>query len=362
MGAFLWKWFKVKIREGAVSHLNRMIFALGVASFVVAGFAGEKACAQADPNAAPNPYRTVENWAKLPEGRAWGQVISADIDRDGKSVWVVERCGGTSCAYSDLAPVLKFDSSGNLVKSFGAGMIVRPHGLFIDKNNNVWVTDGDAESGKGDQVFEFNQDGKVLLTLGKAGVAGDGPDTFNKPSDVLVAPDGDIFVADGHGPGSNARIVKFSANGKFIMAWGKEGMGPGEFNNPHSLAMDSKGRLFVADRGNNRVQIFDQDGKFLEEWRQFGRPSGVFIDKHDILYIADSESNLARNPGFRRGIRIGSVKDGKVTAFIPDPVLNPGQGLEPTNGTAAEGVAADDAGNVYGAEVGPRNFKRYVKN
>jgi hypothetical protein len=344
-----------------MSGLNRMILTLAVASIVVAGLAGEKACAQADPNAAPNPYRTVENWAKLPEGRAWGQVISADIDRDGKSVWVVERCGGTSCAHSDLAPVLKFDSSGNLVKSFGAGMIVRPHGLFIDKNNNVWVTDGDAENGKGDQVLEFNQDGKVLLTLGKAGVAGDGPDTFNKPSDVLVAPDGDIFVADGHGPGSNARIVKFSANGKFIMAWGKEGMGPGEFNNPHSLAMDSKGRLFVADRGNNRVQIFDQDGKFLEEWRQFGRPSGVFIDKHDILYVADSESNLARNPGFRRGIRIGSVEDGKVTAFIPDPVLNPGQGLEPTNGTAAEGVAADDAGNVYGAEVGPRNFKRYVK-
>ncbi len=201
----------------------------------------------------------------------------------------------------------------------------------------------------------------MLLTLGKAGVAGDGPDTFNKPSDVLVAPSGDIFVADGHGPGSNARIVKFSADGKFIKAWGKEGTGPGEFNNPHSLAMDSKGRLFVADRGNSRIQIFDQDGKFLEEWRQFGRPSGVFIDKNDVLYVADSESNMARNPGFRRGIRIGSVKDGKVTAFIPDPVLNPGQGLEPTNGTAAEGVAADDAGNVYGAEVGPRNFKRYVK-
>jgi sugar lactone lactonase YvrE len=240
-------------------------------------------------------------------------------------------------------------------------MIVRPHGLFIDKNNNVWVTDGDAENGKGDQVFKFSQDGKVLLTLGKAGVAGDGPDTFNKPSDVLIAPNGDIFVADGHGPGSNARIVKFSADGKFIKSWGKEGTRPGEFNNPHSLAMDSKDRLFVADRGNSRIQIFDQDGKFLEEWRQFGRPSGVFIDKNDVLYVADSESNLARNPGFRRGIRIGSVRDGKVTAFIPDPVLNPGQGLEPTNGTAAEGVAADAAGNVYGAEVGPRNFKRYEK-
>ena len=344
-----------------MSLLNRMLFALGITSVVVGGIFGTKACAQSDPNSAPNPYRTVENWAKLPVGRTWGQVISADIDRDGKSIWVVERCGGTSCAKSDLAPVLKFDSSGTLVKSFGAGMIVRPHGLFIDKNNDVWVTDGDAENGKGDQVFEFSQDGKVLLTLGNAGIPGDGPDTFNKPSDVLVAPNGDIFVADGHGPGSNARIVKFSADGTFIKAWGKEGTAPGEFNNPHSLAMDSKGRLFVADRGNSRIQIFDQDGTFLEEWRQFGRPSGVLIGKNDVLYVADSESNLARNPGFRRGIRIGSVRDGKVTAFIPDPVLNPGQGLEPTNGTAAEGVAADAAGNVYGAEVGPRNFKRYEK-
>jgi hypothetical protein len=361
MGALLCSILKRKIREGAMSHLNRMLFALGIASFVVAGLYGTKAPAQADPNSAPNPYRTVENWAKLPEGRTWGQVISADIDRDGKSIWVVERCGGTSCANSSLAPVLKFDSSGNLVKSFGAGMIVRPHGLFIDKNNNVWVTDGDGEAGKGHQVFEFGQDGRVLMTLGKAGVAGDGPDTFNKPSDVLIAPSGNIFVADGHGPGSNARIVKFSADGRFIKAWGKQGSGPSEFNNPHSLAMDSKGRLFVADRGNSRIQIFDQDGIFLEEWRQFGRPSGVFIDKNDVLYVADSESNMARNPGFRRGIRIGNVRDGKVVAFIPDPVLNPGEGLEPGNGTAAEGVAADDAGNVYGAEVGPRNFKRYVK-
>jgi streptogramin lyase len=351
---------------------NKVLFATGIAWVIFAGIFGSPTSAQTDPNSgglqvqpapnsAPNPYRTVENWAKLPDGRTWGQVINVEIDRDGKSIWVVERCGGTSCANSSLAPILKFDSSGNFVKSFGAGMIVRPHGLFIDKNDNVWVTDGDAEAGKGDQVFEFNQDGKVLMALGKAGVAGDGPDTFNRPSNVLIAPNGDIFVADGHGLGSNARIVKFSPDGKFIKAWGKQGTDPGDFDNPHSLAMDSKGRLFVADRGNNRIQIFDQDGKFLDQWKQFSRPSGVFIDKHDVLYVADSESNMARNPGFRRGIRIGSVSDGKVVAFIPDPVLNPGQGLEVTNGTAAEGVAADDAGNVYGAEVGPKNLKRYVK-
>jgi len=358
---------------------KRFVFTFGIACLIAFGISPTKAYAQSDyvsgglsfvtqdeqvqpaPDSAPNPYRTIENWAKLPEGRTWGQVISVDIDRDGKSIWVVERCGGTSCAKSNLAPILNFDASGNLVKSFGAGMIVRPHGLYVDKSGNVWVTDGDGDGGKGHQVFEFTTDGKVLLTLGKAGVAGDGPDTFNRPSDVLIAPSGDIFVADGHGAGSNARIVKFSADGKFIKAWGRQGSGPGEFDNPHSLAMDSKGRLFVADRGNSRIQIFNQDGKFLAEWRQFGRPSGIFVDKKDILYCADSESNGARNSGFRRGIRIGSARDGKVMAFIPDPVLNPGQGLEPTNGTAAEGVAADDAGNVYGAEVGPRNFKRYVR-
>ncbi len=361
MGAQIRLFIKRKVREASMSRRTRITFALRVACTLCTIFSCANARGQSDPNSAPNPYTTVENWAKLPPGRTWGQVISADIDRDGKSIWVIERCGGTSCAKSDLAPILKFDSSGNLVKSFGAGMIVRPHGLFIDKGNHVWVTDGDADSGKGDQVFEFNQDGKVLLALGKAGMAGDGPDTFNRPSDVLIAPNGDIFVADGHGPGSNARIVKFSPDGKFIKAWGKQGTAPGDFDNPHSLAMDSKGRLFVADRGNSRVQIFDQNGKFLNQWKQFGRPSGVYIDKHDILYVADSESNMARNPGFHRGIRIGSVKDGKVTAFIPDPVEHPGEGLDPTNGTAAEGVAADGAGNVYGAEVGPRNFKRYVR-
>ncbi|MGH9692353.1 MAG: peptidyl-alpha-hydroxyglycine alpha-amidating lyase family protein [Candidatus Acidiferrales bacterium] len=342
---------------------GRLAFILEIAAAIVAALA-PNVYAQAKSNL-PNPYRTVENWAKLPAGRTWGQVINVDIDRDGRGVWVVERCGGTTCLGSSLDPILKFNSSGTLVKSFGAGMLVRPHGLFVDKSGNVWVTDGDGQEGKGQQVFKFSPDGKVLMTLGKAGVAGAGSDTFNKPSDVLVAPNGDIFIADGHDAQSNARIVKFSPDGKFIKAWGKHGKAPGEFETPHSLAMDSQGRLFVADRGNNRIQIFDQDGNFLEEWRQFGRPSGLFIDKHGVLYVADSESNSSRNPGFWRGIRIGSVKNGvqygKVVAFIPDPDPNPGQGLEPTNGTAAEGVAVDAAGNVYGAEVGPRDLKKYIK-
>jgi len=309
------------------------------------------------PNSEPNPYRTVEGWAKMPEGRTWGSTSAVEIDPDGKSIWVGERCGANTCATSDLPAILKFDANGKLVTSFGAGMFVFPHGMHVDAGGNVWLTDPRGKEGKGHQVFKFAPDGKLLLTLGKAGVTGEGPDTFNQPSDVAVAPSGDIFVGDGHDENSNARIVKFTKDGKFVKTWGKRGKGLGELDTPHGLAFDSKGRLFVADRGNNRIQIFDQDGKSLAEWKQFGRPSGVYIDKNDVIYVADSESNDKVNPGWKRGIRVGSAKDGKVTAFIPDTEPDP----EKVVTSNAEGVAADAQGNVYGAEVGPRALKKYVK-
>jgi DNA-binding beta-propeller fold protein YncE len=194
------------------------------------------------------------------------------------------------------------------------------------------------------------------MTLGKPGVAGDGPDTFNSPSDVVVAPNGDIFVADGHGDfpvaHTNDRIVKFSKDGKFITAWGHHGSEPGNFDVPHGLAMDSAGRLFVADRANNRIQIFDQEGKLLAIWKQFGRPSGIYI-RDDILYAGDSQSDDKTNAPFRQGIRIGSVKDGKVTAFIPsiDPKI-----------AMPEGVAADKDGNVFGGFSTGMDFKKFAKH
>jgi DNA-binding beta-propeller fold protein YncE len=296
-------------------------------------------------NDLPNPYRPVENWAQLPTGIQWGQVIGVQPDAHG-NLWVFHR---------SEPPILEFDASGKFLKSFGAGMFVQPHGLSIDPEGNIWTTDQQGKDGKGQQAIKFSPDGKVLMTLGKAGVAGIGPDTFNGPCDVVVAPSGDIFVADGHGGDTNARVVKFSKDGKYIKEWGKKGSAPGEFDTLHSIAMDSKGRIFVADRGNSRIQIFDQDGKFLDQWKQFGRPSGIYISKKDTLYSVDSQSDEKTNPGVKRGIRIGSAKDGRVKAFIPDTSTNPQIAL-------AEGVSADAKGDiVYAAGVSSMALHKFVE-
>jgi streptogramin lyase len=312
-------------------------------------------------NSEPNQFQPGVSWGQLPDGRKWGATAGVDLAPDG-TIWAYDRCGANLCVESTVDPILHFDTSGKLIKSFGAGMFNFPHGIHVDRDGNVWVTDhGNAKTTRGHQVFKFNPDGKVLMTLGKAGVAGNGPDTFNNPSDVLVAPNGDIFVADGHGPTQNARIVKFDKSGKFLKTWGDHGSGDNQLEGPHALAMDSRGRLFVGDRTNNRIQVFDQDGRLLASWKQFGRPSGIFIDRNDIMFVTDSESrednkpgDYGYNPGVKRGIRIGSVKDGKVTAYIPDP--------KPAGGSSSsEGVAVDRQGNVYGAEVGPRDMKKYLK-
>jgi sugar lactone lactonase YvrE len=349
-------------------------------------------------NDAPNPYTATDNWGTLPEGRAWGSTSAVDIARDGRSIWVAERCGKNAqgranniCVVSaqtgemsKLDPVLLFDASGKLVRSFGAGRIASPHGIHVDRDGNVWVTDWrDNFQGRGrgaapdapappapanpvgHQVIKFSPEGKVLLTLGKPGGNRPGqpadPSSFYQPNDVITNAQGDIFVSEGHSDGAPVhRIVKFDRTGKYIKETGKPGKGPGEFLQPHSLAFDSKGRLFVADRSNNRIQIFDQDLNLLDHgWEQYSRASGIWIDRNDMLYTADSESGSVApsRKDWKRGIRIGSIrdgKDGKIRYFIPDPSTA-------TSGTlAAEGVAVDAAGNVFGAEVGPAQLRKYV--
>jgi sugar lactone lactonase YvrE len=311
--------------------------------------------------ALPDPYRRIDGFFKLPAGRRMGATTAVAVDREGH-IWIAERCGANSCAGSMLDPIMEFDAHGTFIKAFGAGMLLFPHGIFIDHADHIWVTDGHVGEGKGDDVLEFDRNGKLLRTLGTPGISGNGPETFHEPNAVLVAPNGNIFVSDGHEPGQgNARVVKFSPDGKFIRQWGTHGSGPGQLEAPHTLAMDSKGRLFVGDRGNNRLQIFDQDGALLAVWTQFSRPSGMFIDQHDVLYVTDSESRAVdgygHHPGWKRGIRIGSAADGKLTAFIPDPEPDPTHVI--TSG--GEGITVDAQGNIYSAEVGPRAVVKYEK-
>ncbi len=318
--------------------------------------------------ALPNPYRTVDGWAQLPGGREMGAVGGVDMDPDREHVWAVIRCDapgelfGFECLDSDLDSVLKFDADGNVVESFGGGMFIWPHGIDVDPDGNVWVTDAvtaerTPEGTRGHRVIKFSPEGEVLMTLGTPGEPGSGPDHFNAPSDVVVAENGDIFVADGHGGNTNNRVVKFSSDGAFIGAWGQTGYAPGEFRTLHAIAIDSRGRVFVGDRSNNRLQIFDQDGNFIAMWTQFGRPSGIFFDDDDRIYVADSESDDVQNPGWEMGIRIGDALSGWVSEFILYPWGDPRE----TAGNGAEFVAVDGEGNMYGGEPRPRKLQKYVR-
>ena len=336
-----------------------------LAAAVFCAAAAERAAAQPY----SNPYRMVEGWAKLPAGRKMGAVGGVAIDPDGKHVWAVVRCDsadpgrfGNECLDSDLDPVLQFDMEGNMTAGFGGGMFIWPHGLHVDAEGNVWVTDAVSAARtppgtRGHQVVKFSPAGKVLMTLGTPGVAGAGREHFNAPADVVVGDGGHIFVADGHGENDNNRVVKFTRDGEFVKEWGKTGYAPGEFHTLHALAIDRRGRLFVADRGNSRIQIFDQQGKHLATWTQFGRPSGIYFAGDDRIYVADSESDDVQNPGWAMGIRIGDAHKGWVSEFVIFPWGDPRQ----TRGSGAEFVAADAEGNLYAGEPFRRRLQKYIR-
>ena len=325
-------------------------------AFVCLPFASLGAALAQD--AIPSPYAAPQHQWASPASGAWGS--SAGIERGPRGeIWAIDRCGANSCDGSDHAPIVQLDlATGKAIKSIGAGLFVFPHGLHVDRHGNVWVTDGaiSKDGSKGLQVTQLSPDGKVLMQLGVAGQRGDDETHFQSPSDVITAPNGDIFVTDGHAPiqpfipaNLNMRVMKFDSHGKFITQWGKAGKGYSEFNNPHALGLDSKGRLYVADRGNNRIQIFNQDGKFTTEWKQFGRPSGFYITG-DRLYAIDADSVEANHPGgWKKGVWIGSISEAKAEAFVPDE-------------QAGEGVVVAPDGNMYGAvNVVPRGITKYQK-
>jgi DNA-binding beta-propeller fold protein YncE len=345
-----------KKRRSEVSRFSRFLAIVLLMGFVGIAF-GQSSTAPR--NDLPQLYRTTRDWGQLPPTiKKWPAVTAIEAAPDG-TVYVVERCFENSCTGRNEPAILKYDPNGKLLKAWGEGLFNFPHGATLDRDGNLWVTDARGQDGKGHQVFKFDPNGKVLLTLGKAGVSGSGPDLFDQPTDVVIGPNGDIFVTDSHRNGKNNRVVKFSKDGKFIKEWGTKGSGQGQISEPHTIAMDSRGRLFVGDRENNRIQIFDQDGKYITEWRQFGRPSGIYITRDDTMYVADSESGPDTGAhelmGIKKGIRIGSAKDGTVTAFIED--------MESTTGdhSGAEGVGVDAKGNVYGAVVRRQMLERHVK-
>jgi hypothetical protein len=342
------------------------------------------------PTELPNPYRLVEGWPTLPEsmnGGRWGEVIRVHVHSDG-NIWVFHRCFNTvppgiaTCLGRGEAnpPILQFDPSGKLLKGLGAGMFVNPHGFTVDHEGNLWVSDVNdketvlgmsarnaAGAVLGQEVLKLDQNGKVLMMLGQMGVGGRGTDTFDRPTGVAVAANGDVFVADGHGgnASNNGRVFKFSKDGRFIKTWGQKGSAPGDFDDPHDIALGgSLGRIYVADRLNSRIQVFDQDGNFITAWHQFGQPSSVFVGPDDKLYagVAFRDEATRRNPTSRvqpgevRGIMVGSAIDGALLAFIPDPTDLSTVGA----GTSASGIAADAMGNVYAADVGAHKVRKYV--
>ena len=311
-------------------------------------------------NDLPNPYHQVQNWAQTP--RPWGPANAISVDSK-NNLWVVDRCEDKGCGASNVAPVFELSPDGKTMKNFGAGLFVEPHQVAVDGEGNAWVVDAGLEAGKGMQVTKFSPDGKVLLKLGKPaqGKGSSALDVFDEPTGVAIASNGDVFVSQGHGEKQNvSRIAKFTKDGKFIKTFATWGAGDGQLRSPHALAIDSQDHLYAADRSNSRVVVFDKDGKFLTAWKQFGRPSGIYVDRNDMLYVIDSQSDDKAgdhyNPNCKRGVRVGSTKDGKVVAYIPPPIPGDPKWQPPI------GIAVDRNGAIYEASDDQKDVKKYVKN
>jgi DNA-binding beta-propeller fold protein YncE len=219
---------------------------------------------------ANHSYQVVHGWPKLPEGFALGQTTGVEVNS--KNQVVVFHRGAR--------PIIVFEAeSGKMIASFGDGLFGSAHGLTVDDNDNIWVTDGRRHT-----IHKFSPDGKLLMTVGAPDVPGLDGSHFNRPTDVAIAPNGDMYVADGYG---NSMVHKFSPNGELVLSWGAPGGEPGQFTTPHGIWVDGESRVYVADRENNCVQVFDGDGNFITSWGNFYHPMDIWMDKHDIFYVTD---------------------------------------------------------------------------
>jgi len=327
--------------------------------------------------ALPNPYVVNQVWYTMPQGRFIGGASGIQVDNDGESIWVAERCGGAAnCENSHVDPVIHFSADGKILTMFGKDMINYPHGLWVDRDNNIWVTDTESNltAGRGGEILEFSKThpggaqvlkfsptGKLLLRLGTPGVYGNDQTHFSQPSDVVTDPQGNIYVADGHDtlPG-NQRIVKFDKTGKYLKEWGIcAPWHERQIDCGHAIDIDSQGRIFTGNRANDLIDIWDQDGKLLAEWGNWGKPSGIYIDKNDNMYVSDSQSGTGNQNAFEKGVHIGSAKTGEVTAFIPDPLGN-STAWQPGGTLSPEGVTVDKNGRLYTSSVRPPGLMRWT--
>jgi DNA-binding beta-propeller fold protein YncE len=271
-------------------------------------------------------YNPVPGWLQLPKGFEFGLVTAVATDKN-DNLYIFHRGG---------RPVAIFDKAGKFLRSWGKDEVETAHGLRIDHEGNVWTTDLDRH-----QVIKHDPNGKVLLTLGKAYSEGNTPDKFDMPADVAIAPNGDIYVADGYG---NSRVVKFNKDGKYLKEWGKPGKGPGEFDLVHAIVLDAKGHVYVADRENDRIQVFDADGRFLEQWRGIGAPYGLFLQGGQRMLVTDGRGDQVRLLDLT----------GKVLGRFGHEGKAPGEFL------MAHGICADSRGVIYVTEGDGERVQKFV--
>lgn len=262
-------------------------------------------------------YKVAPDWPQLPAGWNFGETSGVALDSRGH-VYVFNR---------GPHPLMEFESNGKFVRSWGEGMFTRTHGLRVDREGNIWAVDVDAHV-----VLKMNPQGRVLMVLGRKGQAGADQTHFNRPTDVAVTPSGEFYVADGY---VNSRVAKFSREGNFLREWGKKGSAAGEFNLPHTLVLDARGRVYVGDRENRRVQIFDPDGKFLAQWTHAGSPWGLDITQDQRIWLAD---------GYNNRVLLLNL-EGQVLGGLGGPGKMPGQFA------FAHAVAAGNNGELYVAEI-----------
>ncbi len=298
-------------------------------------------------------YRWVEGWPQKPAEAVWAAMPSIAVDSRG-NIWTFNRGN---------IPIQIYRPDGTFVRMWGQdGVFKNPHQIRFDKDGNVWAADNGYHT-----VTKFSPDGQALMTLGTKNQPGEDDKHFNQPTDIALPPSGDVFISDGY---VNSRIVHYDKTGKFVKAWGKLGTGAGEFSLPHSIAVDSKGHLYVVDRNNTRIQVFDQSGKYVTEWRNIMTPWTIWITLNDEIYVCGSSpSQWWEVP--KSGVQMNGVPtkdqivvkfdtDGRVKQLWAFP-MGEGRGAKPGQLNWVHGIAVDAKGDIYLGDILGKRAQKFVR-